>query len=208
MGCWAGGAVCSPWILVTSVPRSSRLTFKSSPNMHLLPCPECQTEIKVAPSQAGDTVTCQKCQHEVAIPKLGDLRQLPRVDDAADTASATSGGASGTVRGGFLGLALIGVICFLIAGYCGIRWSLIDVPTTTDEHVAMIREQYATAPAAKLIRGYEQMERDGIDLGTPYTYKMRAIEKSGWGKNASITAGVGALAILGAFAIAAVGRKP
>ena len=65
-----------------------------------------------------------------------------------------------------------------------------------------------TAPAAKLIRGYEQMERDGIDLGTPYTYKMRAIEKSGWGKNASITAGVGALAILGAFAIAAVGRKP
>ncbi|MGI9473383.1 MAG: hypothetical protein ACR2NZ_17705 [Rubripirellula sp.] len=175
--------------------------------MHLLPCPNCQTEIQVAPSQAGDSLTCPECQTEVAIPRLGDLRQLPRAEQSESEEPTTSAGASGPARGGFLALAGIALGSLLIAGYCGIRWGLIDVPATTDEHIAMIREQYASVPPAKLIREYEQMDRDGIDLGSPYTYKKIGLEKEGWGRNASIAGGVGFLALLGAAGLAAVGRK-
>ena len=61
-GGWAGGAFCSLRILVTSPRRSSRLYFKSSPNMHLLPCPHCQASLTVSPAQAGDAMTCPGCQ--------------------------------------------------------------------------------------------------------------------------------------------------
>ena len=49
-------------------------------NMYLLPCPSCQAPITVSPSQAGDTQVCPSCGETAAIPKLGDLRELPRAD--------------------------------------------------------------------------------------------------------------------------------
>ena len=175
--------------------------------MHLLPCPECETEIPVAPSQAGDSTTCPQCQADVEIPKLGDLRKLPSEELHESPQSASKPEVSGGLRAGFLLLAVIALGSFLIAGYCGIRWSLIEVSGSTDDHIVRMREEYATVPAARLIREYEQMEEDGIDLGLPFRYKQRAIEKSGWGNNASIATGVGILAILGALGLTVVTRS-
>ena len=41
----------------------------------------------------------------------------------------------------------------------------------------------------------------------PYKYKELQIKKDSWGRNASIAATGGGLAILGAFALAATGRR-
>jgi hypothetical protein len=104
-------------------------------------------------------------------------------------------------------LGLIATACLLVAGFCGIRWSLIDVPLNTEQHIATYREQYKGLTAAELIREYEQMEKYGLDLASPYNYKKQERTKRRWGQNASIAAGLGGLAILGAAALAAFGRQ-
>lgn len=178
--------------------------------MHLLPCPNCQTPIPVSPSQAGNRMSCPSCQSDVDIPKLGELRRLSLAEEPSSSPGAA--GADKTDRSiargtGFLVLGLIATASLLIAGFCGIRWVLIDVPTTTEGHIAEVREQYRDLTAAQLIREYEQMERYGIDLVTPYGYKKLQIEKDSWGRNASIAGAVGGLAFLGAFVLAITGGR-
>ncbi len=175
--------------------------------MHLLPCPHCQASIVVSPSQAGDETTCPECQASVAIPKLGDIRQLPLADEEPTVQATAQGEPSSWHSAAFLVLGLIATASLLIAGFCGIRWSLIEVPGTTEEHIATYRQEYAALTAAELIREYEQMERVTLDLGGPYKYKRDEMTRNKWGKNASIAAGVGGLAILAAIAVAVSGRR-
>jgi len=130
--------------------------------MHLLPCPHCDAKLSVAPSQAGDNMPCPECGQSVAIPSLGQIRQLPQAEQEASSTqssgSATQSDVSAIRRAGFLLFGLIAIGSLMIAAYSGIRWYLIDVPATTEEHIAMIREEYAEAPAAQLIREFEDME--------------------------------------------------
>ncbi len=177
--------------------------------MHLLPCPACQAPIPVAPSQAGDHTNCPACEVEVDIPKLGQLRQLPLAEsDVGAKVASTQRDAGGLSAGqaGFVFLGVIATASLLIAGFCTIRWSLIEVPMTTEEHIAKFREAYQELKPAELIREYEQMEEFGLDIASPYNYQNVALEKRNWGRNASIAGGVAALSILGA-AVLAGGRR-
>ena len=128
--------------------------------MHLLPCPSCHAALPVSPSQAGDQTTCPECQATVAIPKLGELRRLPLAEqDSGISAAGDQQGieSSSASRAGFVVLGLIAAASLLVAGFCGIRWSLIDVPATSDEHIARMREEYQKLSAAELIREYVDM---------------------------------------------------
>lgn len=180
--------------------------------MHLLPCPSCQASISVSPSQAGDETTCPKCQSSVVIPKLGQIRQLPLAEDGPSGGQTVAKGEMETSSGrraGFVVLSLIGTASLLAAGFCGIRWSLIDVPSSTEQHIARYREEYAKLSAAELVREYEDMEKYGVELGRPYRYKTMEMTKKKWGQNASIAAGIGGLAILGAVVlVGSGGRNP
>lgn len=178
--------------------------------MHLLPCPSCQTPIPVSPSQAGNQTSCPTCQSRVDIPTLGELRKLSLAEESCQpdgTEGVDKTDRSIARSAGFLVLGLIATASLLVAGFCGIRWVLIDVPSTTDEHITEIREQYSELTAAELIREYEQMDRYSIDLVAPYNYKKLQITKDGWGRNASIAGAVGGLAILGAVALVVTGRR-
>ena len=175
--------------------------------MHLLPCPNCQHHLSVTPSQAGDNMTCSKCQTEVAIPKLGVLRQLPLAEKTDEGKYATQKQRESGVSVVFVALGMIAIAGFMVAAFCGIRWSLIPNLKTTDEHIADLRADYAERPSAELIREYEQMVGDGIELGVPFTYKRISDEKQRWGQIAGISAGTGLLAAVAAFAFAAVGRR-
>ncbi len=110
-------------------------------------------------------------------------------------------------RAGFVVLSLIATASLLVAAFCGIRWSLIEVPATTDEHIAMYRVQYNNLSAAELIREYEQMDEYGLDLPGPYQYKTIELKKRKWGQNASIAAGIGGVAMLAACLLAVGGRS-
>lgn len=170
--------------------------------MHLLPCPSCQSSIEVSPSQAGDQAPCPSCHADVDIPKLGELRQLPLVEQQATADAAPQSQTSAARSAGFLVLGLIATGSLLIAGFCGIRWVLIDVPNSTEEHISTLREQYKELSAAQLVREYEQMDEYDLDLSAPFEYKRIEKTKASWGRNASIAGTIGICAIMGAIGLA------
>jgi hypothetical protein len=177
--------------------------------MHLLPCPACQSSIAVYPSQAGDVTKCPSCQETVEIPKLGQLRQLPQSDseDGGKSASLSrQSDSSSASRVAFVVVGVIATASLLIAGFCAIRWALIDVPDSTEGHISRLRETYKALTPAELIREYEQMEEYGTEMPMPYEYKRIELEKNKWGRNASIASAVTAVAILGLVFLIVAGR--
>ncbi|GAA4459212.1 hypothetical protein [Novipirellula rosea] len=177
--------------------------------MYQLSCPHCQNVIPVTPSQAGDSVLCPSCEQSVAVPRLGELKQLPRDESQpSDTGPAPPYNEAGFAQ--TFGTVALGLICtasLLIAAYCGIRWALIDAPVTTEIHLQEVREVYPTRNPAELLREYEQMEEAGLELPVPYGYKRVQNLKQGWGQNAAIAGGVAILTLIGAIIFASSGRS-
>lgn len=174
--------------------------------MYLLPCSHCQASIQVGPKQAGDTLSCPQCGHEVAIPKLGDLKKLPQEDAAADDLPRSSRSTFGQ-RVGFAVLVLITTLCLLIAAFCGLQWLTTEVPTTTEEHIAELREDYAELPAANLVREYEAIEQVGVDIATPLDYRVAELTRQRWGRNALIAGAFGLLAAACAIGLGLFGAR-
>ena len=176
--------------------------------MHLLPCPACNSQIPVSPSQAGDETNCPDCQAVVAIPRLGDLRQLPRDDQGEDQHAAAKGTETSAARSVGFGLfAFVAAGCLLVAAYCGIRWFLTDVGLSTEEHIAALRDEYKTLQPAKLIREYESMEEFGLELPEPFRYKVIENSKRSWGQSASVAATAGVAALITSWLIGFSGRR-
>lgn len=176
--------------------------------MHSLPCVRCQNKISVSPSKAGQEVECPECHATVQVPKLGQLRELPRTESEIPKAASGKGlSTAGSI--GFVVCGLLATACLLVAGLCGIRWYLIQPKSTTDDHIAMFQDAYEDAKAAQLIREYEDMEKIDIEIGGPYRYHVEQKQKDEWGFNALVAAGVGLLAVLGAVFSASQSRgKP
>ncbi|MGB7327580.1 MAG: hypothetical protein WBD31_22070 [Rubripirellula sp.] len=174
--------------------------------MHLLTCPACQDSIPVTTSQAGERMTCPACQSPVDVPTLGQLRKLPVTEESAAQSPElreTAGG--GSIAFGVFGL--IATAALLVAGFCGIRWALIDIPINTESHIAEFEQAYQEIEAAQLIREYEQMEEFGVDVAMPYKYKTLANTKSDWGWSSAIAGAVAAIAIILATIFGIAGRK-
>ena len=96
-----------------------------------------------------------------------------------------------------MGRRIVFAILMLIAGtaaaaglFSAIRYVAIDVPATTETHIAEMERMYKEIPASQLVREWQQMEKFGLDATTPYNYKKLAIEKARWGRNGLIGLGV------------------
>jgi len=154
-------------------------------------------------------MSCPSCQAAVAIPKLGELRRLPLAEPQAEAQAPrhAAGEPSRLAQAGFVLAGLIATASLLIAGFCGIRWALTDVPRTTEDHVATMRDQLSQFTAAELIREYEDLEKASLELSLPYPYKESEIRRSRWGRNASISGAIGVAAILMAAFFAVSGRR-
>lgn len=170
-----------------------------------LDCPHCTDTISVSPAKAGATVMCNHCQQSVAVPRLGDLKQMQDPDQAgAALAEKNSAGSQGGTDSPFVVVALgmIATAALLVAGYTSIRWALSPVDATTETHLEQFRESYQRVPVATLIREYEAIEQYGLELPLPATYIKQAEIKRQWGTAAASSAVVGLLAIGGvAFSV-------
>lgn len=174
--------------------------------MHLLPCPHCQHTIEVAPSQAGGQMTCPQCQRPIEIPTLGRLRQLPasgsRPTEVSPSPVAESAGPSGR-RLGFVAMGVIATASLLIAGFAAVRWASIDASVTTEAHIRDEMQDFRRVAPAELIRVYEDMEKNSLDMPIPYEYHQKVLEKRDWGINAIVAAAIAAFAIIAAVLLAA-----
>jgi hypothetical protein len=119
---------------------------------------------------------------------LGDLRQLARCEANAGISHKSGQELPIGRRIGSVVLGLLAVASLVMAGFCGLRWALLDVPMTTEQHLREVRETYADLDAARLIREYEDMEKYSLAIAVPYTYKTEQNIKNGWGRKAVIAA--------------------
>lgn len=106
----------------------------------------------------------------------------------------------------FTALLLVSLVSLIITGYCGIRWALVKVPATTELHIEELRNVYDKATPAELIREWEQMEKQGVDIASPYSYQRVADEKQDWGFN-TVIAGLVTLLGLGGAVTLGLGRS-
>jgi ribosomal protein S27E len=168
--------------------------------MYSLPCGQCDQSITVTASKAGQEVECPRCGQTVVVPKLGELKGLAGLasgDELDPTAVDSSNpSAAGSIL--FVFLALLATGCLVVATFCGIRWFLIDVPSTTGQHIAEIEAALMDASAAQLIVEYENLEKYGIDVDQPFGYQVIANTKAKWGYNALVAAAIGGVALIGA----------
>jgi len=175
--------------------------------MFLLPCPSCQKPAEIAPTQAGDTLSCPACGARIQIPKLGELRQLPQSEEFDSKSDAVIEDYRVGRRIGFVVLSLISVAALFIAGFCGLQWYSVDAPLTTETYMEEVNRLYTDLEPAKLIREYEDMEKYGLAIAAPYRYKVQENEKRAWGRKALIGATAFALCGLSALLLMTTGRQ-
>lgn len=173
--------------------------------MPLLACPFCSATVDVPTSRAGSEIDCPSCQKAFPIPKLGELRKLES-DSAASVAKPGSGGAAAGQRVAFALLMTIAAIAVVGASYCMVRFVAIEVPATTEEHIAEVEQLYSEMPASQLVREWQEMEDFSAELANPYFYQMVAEEKSQWLRNALIGFAIAVVSAVIAFVSLSVGR--
>ncbi|MFG0290673.1 MAG: hypothetical protein ACF8CQ_21035 [Rhodopirellula sp. JB044] len=174
--------------------------------MYQLTCPQCEAINEVSTAKAGGEIACSGCGQMIAVPKLGELRKLPPVEDnKAAPAASSSGGLSGGRSFAFAALGLVCLLCLLGAAFCGVNWSNIDVPLTTEKHLELLEESYQDASSAQMIREFEDITKYGVDIPSPLEYRTIELRKQAWGQKTMVYLAVAAVAFVLALV---VGRKP
>lgn len=170
--------------------------------MPLLPCPSCSATVDVAVSRAGSEIECPTCHKTISVPKLGELRKLEAESSSSASRQTLAGAGSGN-RAAFALLMGIAVIAIIGGSYCLIRFAAIEVPATTEEHIAEVEEVYSQMPAAQLVREWQEMEEFSPEVAMPYVYQVIADEKSLWLRNALV--GFGIAVVAGAIGFVSLG---
>lgn len=172
--------------------------------MYRLEC-TCGNPITITPRQAGSIVTCDRCSQQVPVPKLGQLRQLPRSEEPADSSTASTTRGLGAVRGTVFAICLLltaigGTLCIVAAPKAFFQ----DLPPTPQEYVAENRAVIDTMSPVDLLQTWKEYEQMGLGPKTrPEFYRQRLrIER--WQIVFWVAAAVTALSILG---LVASGRR-
>jgi hypothetical protein len=177
--------------------------------MYLLPCPHCEVSTAVSPARAGDQIPCPHCGQNIAVPKLGELRQLPTAENDTATEKADARSAEGRANRPtvlFTALGLLAAGLFLAAAFCAVNWATITIPMTTEAHIDEFRQAYQEVSSAQMIREWEEINRSGVDLPAMYQYRVMELDKLSWLQNAGLFFGAGLLAVLGAVFVGRSGQ--
>lgn len=180
--------------------------------MPLISCPLCSATVDVPTSRAGSEIECPSCKQTIPVPKLGELRKLQLQNSAAtsnttaprDTIARNAGAGQRVAFGMLMAVAALAIVG---ASYCMVRYFAIQVPATTEDHLAEVEELYPQMSAAQLVDEWKQMEDFSEQLARPYMYQVIAEEKSSWLINAMIGFAVAAIAAIIALISLAVGRE-
>ena len=177
--------------------------------MYLLPCPHCEESAEVSPARAGDEIPCPHCGQNIPVLKLGELRQLPTAEGDAATEKSNAKVAEGRANRPtvlFTAFGLLAAGLFLAAAFCLVNWATISVPLTTEGHIDEFRQAYKEVSSAQMIREWEEINRNGVDLPAMYQYRVMELDKQAWLTNAGLFSGAGLLAVIGAFFVGRSGR--
>lgn len=174
--------------------------------MYLIRCSQGH-EFPVPTKAAGSTVSCPTCGSPENVPKLGDLRQMPRVAE-----EGSGGRREGLNMGAKIVFALLLIVttgAALTAVFAAFRWSNIPVTMTQEEHIAAEDEGIAGLNPLQLIQASEQIEQIRVDEQMPYQYHSVGVIRNRWKTICFTTSGIagGSLLIAGAVLVFGRGRR-
>lgn len=171
-------------------------------------CPECQSSIELATTQAGQYLKCDGCSAEVLAPKLGVIKSLPLfgAENAITEKSGRSPSGGSPLKGWlFAGGLLLAAIASVAAAAAQYRSNQYRVDIDMDEVMAAEIEGLDSAPPAQIYSMAVEAGKDSFALEySEPTYK-RHNKKSGYIQAVAWTfwglAGLGLLMLLGSFFI-------
>ncbi len=118
----------------------------------LYSCPQCDHQIELVATQAGQNIECPDCQLQSEAPKLGLLRQLPVLEQAQ--AKSTSGVKRGLFTIGLAMLVLLGGIGTALYNYA----SNLIIDPQLDKVFVTVSEELEKQPAPELLDIWSQLE--------------------------------------------------
>ena len=115
------------------------------PDSYLLKCGNCQSDIAVTLTQAGQDLACVECGTNTMAPNMGGIRKLPRADDAAtktDRPANYSPLQRWLFAGGLTMAVIFGGIASVLYWQSSTRTSQfgIDVQLILDDHEKVISQ--------------------------------------------------------------------
>lgn len=172
------------------------------PSRFLFPCPNCNLNIELVATQAGQSIECPECNLETEAPKLGTLRQLPVVEQAqSPKKSRNSGFKRSLFTAGLAILVLMGGIGAALYNYA----SSMIVDPQLDLVFASMTEELEKKQAPELLDIWAQMRfEEGIgewrEMGyARYRTQGTILRRVSYGLFG--IASIGLLMLLGSFMI-------
>ena len=93
-----------------------------------LPCPNCGSANEVELRQAGESIACAQCRHEIEVPTLRHLRQMQSIVTTMDARQRSTGAGQFLVSRATFALGLI-VLCIGLSVGGGLYYSAAQLKT-------------------------------------------------------------------------------
>lgn len=171
--------------------------------MYLISCPQGHS-FSVSTSAAGSEVACPTCGAATVVPKLGQLRQLPRAEQTTKPAPTRQTGFAARIAFAILMFVAIGALVSAAFGYA--RWYSLPVPITTEYHIERDREQIEALNPVQLLSVWEEYENTDFSMQTPYPYQRMQGLRDEWMSVATTSASVGFICTVLAIFFLVFGR--
>lgn len=169
--------------------------------MYLISCPQGHS-FSVSTSAAGSEVPCPTCGQNTSVPKLGELRRLPRADEGNPTRSSKSQSSMGA-RTVFAICALGAIAAGITAAYASIRCYALPAPISSEFHIEQDRKQISELNPLDLLMVWEEYEKMDFESQFPFPYKRIQDMRDEWTGVAmtslvvaAVLAGIGTLTIV------------
>ncbi|GEM_PF-4138172 len=172
--------------------------------MYALPC-SCGHTLAVSPGQAGDHLTCPKCQQRVDIPLLRALRELPRIESDEPVAIPTTGSFATRVAFGFVGL--VALIAASFATFALVSAMAITIEYDTEKHMEYDRAMMLQSSPADLVKRWSMATKAPLVQRRPFQYHQDQVKKDTWNQRMVLGYSVAGVALLMAVGLAVADRR-
>lgn len=171
--------------------------------MYLLRCPDGHP-ISVSASAAGSEVTCPECGKPQAVPKLGELRQLPTAENATD--SKPQAGSPFFARVLFAVLMLVALGAATAAAYGAFRWQSLPVPPTSADHIASDTKDIMALNPLEVLTIWDEYRKQDLAEQFPFDYAQMQELRDHWRSVCFISLTIAVVCVITAVVTILLGR--
>lgn len=172
--------------------------------MFMIQCPAGHS-FPVPAKAAGSITTCPTCGATQDVPKLGELRKLPRAEERGPAHAKQPLNMGAKVA--FAVFLLLAISTGLTSAFAAFRWQNLPIPYTQEQHIAEETKTLEAFSAVEMVSAWEQVEAIGLGEQDPFPYKVIQDLRDHWKQVCLISLGITIAAVLVAFLIVGFARS-